>query len=126
VGVSVGDVIELTVTDVAAYACWGVFGRQVGFVHCYEWSWERPIPEADQPKVGDQLKVKVFRVVNEKQESLPLDVTFGGRIKVDFAASVTLLRPKPPATLAEQHAASNGGPAAVDIPGVVDGPPSVS
>jgi hypothetical protein len=64
-------------------------------VHCYEWSWDRPIPEADQPKVGHPLRVKVFRLVQEPQEQLPLDVTYGGRIKVDFAASVKLLQLRP-------------------------------
>jgi hypothetical protein len=101
VSVSVGDVVTLTVTEVADYACWGVVNSQVGFVHCYEWSWESPIPEADQPKVGDRLQAKVFRVVEGSQEHLPLDVTFGGRIRVDFAASVKLLRPKPHAKPAE-------------------------
>ncbi len=91
----------LTVTEVAGYACWGVAGGQVGLVHCYEWSWERPIPEGDSPKTGDQLQVNVFRVVNQTQESLPLDVTFGSRIKVDFAASVKLLRSKPQPKLPE-------------------------
>jgi hypothetical protein len=93
--VAVGDVVTLTVIEVVGYACWGITEGQVGFVHCYEWSWERPVPQADEPKVGDRLRVKVFRVVRESQEQLPLDVTFGGRIKVDFAASVKLLRSKP-------------------------------
>jgi hypothetical protein len=93
-GVSLGDVVTLTVTEVAGYACWGVVDGQVGFVHCSEWSWERPIPEANQPRVGDCLRAQVFRLVLEPQETLPLDVTFGGRIRVDFAASPKLLRPE--------------------------------
>jgi protein involved in polysaccharide export with SLBB domain len=43
------------------------------------------------PKVGDQLRVKVFRVVSEPQQELPADVTFDGAINVDFVASVALL-----------------------------------
>jgi hypothetical protein len=93
-GVEVGDVVTLTVTDVVGYAFWGIVDGQVGFVDFFEWSWERPIPEADQPKVGDRLEAKVFRVVHEPQEDLPLDVTYARRIHVDFAASVKLLHPK--------------------------------
>ena len=92
-GVAVGDVVTLAVTEVAGYACWGVVGGQIGFVHCYEWGWERPIPEADQPKVGNLLRVKVFHVTDQAGDALPLDVTQGGRFKVDFAGSVKLLRP---------------------------------
>ena len=99
-GASVGDVIALTVSEIAGCACRRVAGGPVGFVHCDAWSWERPIPAADPPNIGDQLQVKAFRVVNQTQESLALDVTFGGRIKVDFAASVKLSRPKPRPKLA--------------------------
>ncbi len=94
-GVSVGDIVTLSVTEVAGYACWGVIGDEIGFVHCYEWSWERPIPESDEPRVGDSLAVKVFHLTDQAQSTLPADVTFGGKFKVDFAGSVKLLRPKP-------------------------------
>jgi hypothetical protein len=94
-GVAVGDVVTLTVMKVAGYACWGEIGGQTGFVHCYEWSWDRPIPDSDVPVVGGPLTVKVFHLSDLPQDELPLDVTQGGRIKVDFAASVKLLRPRP-------------------------------
>jgi hypothetical protein len=93
--VAVGDVVTITVIDVAGYACWGVVDGQVGFVHCVEWSRERPIPEEAVPKVGDRLRVKVFRVVDVPQEQLPADVTFDGKFHVDFAGSVGLLQPQP-------------------------------
>jgi hypothetical protein len=95
VGIAVGDVVTLAVTEVAGYACWGFVGEQMGFVHCYEWSWERPIPESDQPRVGDSLTVKVFHLIDQAQSTPPPDVTYGGKFKVDFAGSVKLLRPKP-------------------------------
>ena len=90
-----GDVVTLAVTEAAGYACWGVVGGQIGFVHCYEWSWERPIPQADEPKVGDSLTVEVFHLTDQAGDALPFDVTYGGRFKVDFAGSVKLLQPKP-------------------------------
>jgi hypothetical protein len=37
------------------------------------------------------MKVKVFKIVTEPQSQLPADVTFGGSVTVDFAASVALL-----------------------------------
>jgi hypothetical protein len=94
-GVAVGDVVELTVKEVAGYACWGEAGGQVGFVHCVEWSRERPIPHDAIPKVGERLQVKVFRVIDGPQEQLPLDITNCGKFRVDFAASVTLLQHEP-------------------------------
>jgi hypothetical protein len=94
-GVAIGDVVTLTVTHVEGYACWGVSGDQTGFVHCDEWSWDRPIPDSDVPVVGEPLTAKVFHLVARPQDELPLDVTHGGRIPVDFAASVKLLWPKP-------------------------------
>ena len=94
-GVAVGDVVELTIIEVAGYACWGEAGGQIGFVHCVEWSRLRPIPDSAVPEVGDKLRVKVFRVIDGPQEQLPLDITFGGKFRVDFAASVILLQPDP-------------------------------
>jgi hypothetical protein len=89
--VQVGDVVTLAVEKVAGYACWGSVGSQTGFVHCVDWSFEKPVPESKTPKVGDQLKVKVFRLVREPQAELPADVTFGGTITVHFAGSAALL-----------------------------------
>jgi predicted RNA-binding protein with RPS1 domain len=89
--VAVGDVITMTVTKVAGYACWGMFKGQTGFVHCVEWSREKPVPDSRVPCVGGQMKVKVFKIVTEPQSQLPADVTFGGSVTVDFAASVALL-----------------------------------
>ncbi len=94
-GVAVGDVVDMTVVEVQGYACWGEADGQIGFVHCVEWSRLRPIPDDATPKVGDKLRVKVFRVIDEPQEELPLDITLGGTFCVDFAASVNLLHPDP-------------------------------
>lgn len=91
--VAVEDIVTLTITKVEGYACWGSFHGQTGYVHCVEWSRERPVPPSRHPKVGDLLKVKVFHVVNEPRGPLPQDVTFGGTIAVDFAASAALLDP---------------------------------
>ena len=93
-GVSVGNVVILKVTDMAPYACWGVANGQVGFVHCVEWSWEKPVPENQVPHVGDELLVKVFHLTDSPYDQLPADVTFDGKFKVDFAASVRLLHPE--------------------------------
>ena len=92
-GVATGDIITLSVTRVEGYACWGVFGGQTGFVHCTEWSRQKPVPVSRYPKVGVPLRVQVFRLVTEPQEQLPADVTFGGEVSVDFAASAALLDP---------------------------------
>jgi hypothetical protein len=94
-GVAVGDIVTLTVTKVAGYACWGESGGQTGFVHCYEWSWDRPIPDSDVPIIGESLTARVLHLIDRSRDEIPLDVTFGGTIEVDFAASVKLLRPKP-------------------------------
>ena len=95
-GVAIGDEVTLTVTQVAGYACWGVFSGQTGFVHCIEWSWDRPIPDCDVPVVGESLRVRVFHLTNRPQNELPLDVTHDGEMQVDFgASSVRLTRPKP-------------------------------
>jgi hypothetical protein len=91
--ITVGDIVSMTITKVEDYACWGSFHGQTGFVHCVEWSREKPVPPSRQPKIGDKLQAKVFRLVNEPQSQLPADVTFGGTIAVDFAASVALLDP---------------------------------
>lgn len=88
--VAIGDIITMTVTKVAGYACWGTFEGQTGFVHCVEWSLEKPIPKSRMPGVGSQMKVKVFKIVTEPQSQLPEDVTFDGKVSVDFTASAAL------------------------------------
>jgi hypothetical protein len=85
--IKIGDIVRLTVTKVSDYACWGAAGDQVGFVHCVDWSAAKPVPDSKLPKIGDQLRVKVFRLVTESQDALPADVTFGGTIIVHFAGS---------------------------------------
>ncbi len=94
-GVAIGDIVTLTIIEVAGYACWGVADGQVGFVHCVEWSREKPVPDDAVPKVGDRLPVKVFHLTNKPQEQLPADVTYDGKFHVDFAGSVRLLQPEP-------------------------------
>jgi len=89
--VKVGDIVTLVVEKVAGYACWGSVDCQTGFVHCVEWSLEKPVPDSKTPKVGDHLRVKVFRLVSEPQADLPADVTFGGTVTGDFVASAVLL-----------------------------------
>ena len=92
--VTLGDIVALKVTHVAGYACWGITGGQIGFAHCIEWSWLKPVPDEECPKVGDTLRVKVVRVIDRLQEQLPADVTREGRIKVDFIASARLAHPE--------------------------------
>jgi hypothetical protein len=89
--VNVGDIVKLNIIEVAGYACWGISGDQVGFIHCTEWSRKRPIPDEEIPKVGDSLQVRVFRLVDLPQDQLPADVTFDGKFRVDFAGSANLL-----------------------------------
>ncbi len=89
--VKVGETVTLVVEKIAGYACWGSVGDQTGFVHCVDWSLEKPVPESKTPKIGDHLRVKVFRLVNGPQADLPADVTFGGTVTVHFAASAALV-----------------------------------
>lgn len=93
-GVAVGDIVSLKVTEVTEWACWGVVNDQVGFVHCVEWSWRRPIPGSQEANVGDELFVKVYHLTDCPYDQLPADVTFQGKFNVDFAASVRLLDPE--------------------------------
>jgi ribosomal protein S1 len=93
-GVSVGEIVTLKVTEVAGYACWGVLDGQIGFVHCVEWSWKKPIPENQEPHVGDEIRVKVIHLTDCPYDQLLADVTFEGKFKVDFAASIRLLHPE--------------------------------
>jgi hypothetical protein len=89
--VAIGDTVILTITKVVGYGCWGTFQGQTGFVHCVEWAREKPVPESRVPTVGDQLRVKVFRLVAGPQSQLPPDVTYGGTVSVDFGASAALV-----------------------------------
>ena len=89
--VTEGEIIEMTVFKVAGYACWGTYEGQTGFMHVQEWSRKRPIPDHAQPQVGQQVKVKVFYLTERPYDQLPLDVTFGGSIPVDFGCSAALL-----------------------------------
>lgn len=95
VSVAVGDIIPFTVIRDGGYAYWGTFEGQTGFMHCVELSRTKPIPPECHPRVGDVLKVQVFRLVTESQAELPADVTHGGEMEVHFAASVALLEPPP-------------------------------
>lgn len=89
----IGDTVGMHITRVEAYACWGNSGGLSGYMHCAEWSRKKPVPPECIPKVGDTVYVQVFRLVTEPQEGLPLDVTCGGAMHVDFAASRALLQP---------------------------------
>jgi hypothetical protein len=89
----IGDTVAMLITRVEGYACWGTFDGFSGYMHCSEWSLTKPVPADCIPNVGDTVYVQVFRLVTEPQASLPLDVTFGGEMHVDFAASSALLKP---------------------------------
>lgn len=86
--VAKGDILELLITFVTDDACWGTAGNLIGFVHHRAWSRERPIPESAVPVEGQKLTVKVIHVVQDG-EDLPAWSTFGGKFKIDFAASVS-------------------------------------
>jgi hypothetical protein len=88
----VEDEVDLIVTLDGGYAVWGqTADGQVGVVHCFEWSAERPIPEESYPRIGDRVRVKVMRVVNQLQSDLPSDATHDGRIHIDFVGSIRLV-----------------------------------
>src|ERR1043166_520560 len=87
---NVGDVIDFRVTKVAGYACWGTAEGKTGFSHCVDWSAEKPVPERCHPVVGQTIKARVFHLIAEG-EHLPADVTYDGKIRVDFACSFALV-----------------------------------
>lgn len=87
----VGDVVDLLVTEVSGYACWGVYQEKIGFSHCVDWSRERPVPDDKCPRVGEVFRVKIFYITDVPYTDLPADVTYGGKFKVDFAGSAELL-----------------------------------
>jgi hypothetical protein len=90
--ISVGDVVTLKIIEVSGYAYWGEAKGKLGFVHCVEWIREKPIPEEKVPKVGQELKAKVFfrnnllccfssNAVNGKISELPGIAFFSSLIK---------------------------------------------
>ena len=81
----VGDIVDLQVTRVSGYACWGNAEGKTGFSHCVDWS-----PDSACPVVGQTIKVRVFHLTGEG-EKLPLDVSHNGEIHVDFACSISLV-----------------------------------
>ncbi len=90
--VAVGDIVTLSIIEVSGYACWGRTNGLIGFVHCVDWSRERPVPDEQCPKVGKSLKAKVFHIANDSDKPQPADITFDGKYHVDFAASFALLQ----------------------------------
>lgn len=92
--ICIGDIVTLKISDVAAYGCWGMRGKQTGFVHLVEWSWDRPVPTNQEPHIGDEILVKVHRLTNCPYDQLLADVTFDGKFKVDFEASIRMLHPE--------------------------------
>lgn len=89
--ISVGDEILIEIVEVMEYGCWGKISEYIGFVHCVEWSVEKPIPNDSVPKVGELLKVKIFHIADWSNEIPPADVTCDSKYHVDFAGSVRLL-----------------------------------
>ena len=85
--IAVGDIITIKIIEVSGYGCWGEVNGLISFTHCVDWSIEKPVSEKYIPKVGQRLKVKVFHVSNNSDESQPADVTMDGKFNVDFAAS---------------------------------------
>src|SRR5262245_53594809 len=86
----VGDIVEVVVSKVSGYACWGSSNGKIGFSHCIEWSEEKPVPAHLIPIVGESIKLRVFHVPKPEVEQ-PDDVSFGGTIHVDFAGSRRLV-----------------------------------
>jgi hypothetical protein len=86
----VGDIVDLKVTRVSGYACWGIAEGKTGFSHCVDWSVEKPMPESCYPRVGQTIKARIFQLTAEG-EKLPADVSHDGEIHVDFACSRALV-----------------------------------
>jgi len=82
-----GQKIELRITFIAGYACWGLYDNFVGFVPCEAWSDERPIPDSAIPRTGQQLPVRIVKVLTLNDE-IPEWATFGGKFKTSFTAAV--------------------------------------
>ena len=86
----VGDIVDLRITKVSGYACWGTAQGKTGFSHCVDWSEKKPVPESHHPVVGQTIKMRVFHLTTEG-ERLPADVSHDGEIHVDFACSRALV-----------------------------------
>jgi hypothetical protein len=86
----VGDIVDLKVTKVSGYACWGTVEGKTGFSHCVDWSVEKPVPEKSYPVVGRFVRARVFHMITEG-EKLRADVSYGGEMRVDFACSFALV-----------------------------------
>ena len=82
--IAVGDLVTLTITKEMGYAVWGETEGKIGFIHCYEFSDERPIPEHSLPHVGDRVRARVIHVPESPVDCEPFDVTCGGTISVAF------------------------------------------
>ncbi len=89
-GRKVGDIVDLQVTKVSGYACWGTAEGKTGFSHCVDWSEQKPVPESCYPVVGQTIKVRVFYLTPQGAK-VPEDVSDGGAIQVDFACSPALV-----------------------------------
>jgi len=88
--IAVGDIVDAAVIRVEKYACWVRTGKKTGFSHCVDWSVEKPVPD-NSPKMGEMIRLRVFKIVTEAQSELPLEVTYGGTISVDFAGTQALV-----------------------------------
>jgi predicted RNA-binding protein with RPS1 domain len=84
--IKAGDVLEVRITKVSGYGCWGDSDGKIGFSHCVDWSEAKPVPQNAVPAVGQTIRMRVFRVF-ESTTSLSADITFDGTIRVDFQAS---------------------------------------
>lgn len=90
-GAAVGDIVFIKIIEVLPYACWGEVNGQISFTHCVDWSNERPVPENSYPKVGQEIRAKVFYIASASDELQRADVSLDGKYHVDFAASFALL-----------------------------------
>ena len=86
--IEVGSVINMTIVKEMGYAVWGVAQGKIGFIHISEFSDERPIPDEVIPHMGDRVHARVFYVPESPVVNEPADVTCGGTISVDFAATM--------------------------------------
>lgn len=86
-----GDIVEMAVTKVMGYACWGAVGDKIGFSHCVDWSVQKPVPDEQVPVVGQVLKARVFYLDSRPVQEQPADVTCEGTIHVDFGCSPALV-----------------------------------
>ena len=92
--IEIGEIVSIKIIEVLPYACWGEVNGQISFTHVGDWSNERPVPENCCPKVGQEMKAKVFYIATASDEPQRPDVSLDGKYKVDFAASFALLQPE--------------------------------